>query len=63
MTLKFHRNLVEFEYNAVKIYQCYTIIKSYFVFCFETEQYHICFLFEWSKRLHVLAFNASRSSL
>lgn len=49
MTLKFHRNLVEFEYNAVKIYQCYTIIKSYFVFCFETEQYHICFIFEWSR--------------
>jgi len=32
MTLKFHRNFAEFEYNAMKINQCYIIIRTYFVF-------------------------------
>lgn len=48
MSLKFHGNFAEFEYNAMKINQCYAIIKADIIFC--TEQIVSHLLFMWSNR-------------
>lgn len=43
MTLKFHGNFAELQYNALKINQCYAIIKAYVFSVF--KQNNITYVF------------------